>query len=114
MKNIYYYIYYKQYKHLSKTNKSIPEWSSMILLSQLLGFNLATIIFGTGIYKNKYLFSNLPVILVGLGFILLFINYLIFIKNSRYLKIIDKFKCETRKQSIIGGLLVLIYVFVSL
>ena len=114
MKNIYYYIYYKQYKALSKTNKEIPEWASMILLSQLICFNLNTIFIIFNFTKTSWFILFAKPFSVGLIILLLVINFFIFIKDDRYQRIITKYQNETKQKSLIGGSLVAIYVFGSI
>lgn len=105
---IYNYIFYKMFVTVSRTNKSIPGWSTMITLSVILFFNIITVI---NIFFKEYiyLFANQN-ISVGLGILLMIVNYLIFIRKNAYDKIINQYKKETKKQSYVRGSLVLFYI----
>lgn len=106
--NIYNYIFFKMFVASSKTNKSIPEWSTMIAFSVLLFFNIITII-NVFFEEYIYLFSDKN-ISIGLGIILMIINYFKFLHKNAYLKIVETYKEETKKQNYLRGGFVLLYV----
>lgn len=113
MKNIYFYTYYKLYKFTVKTNKDVVEWTSMIFLSQLLFFNLFSIIFYINLSNIDFLRQNGINVMVSLQGLILFVNYLLFIRKDHYLEIIKKYSNEDKPQKIIGTIAVLIYITVS-
>jgi hypothetical protein len=72
------------YQQINKTNKSIPEWSSIILISTVQLINLLTVL----IYFN----IDLPKVSKAKFFIgafgLLFINWILFLYKGRYKSIL--------------------------
>jgi len=76
MSKIYDYVFYSIYRNTSITNKSIPDWSTIIAISILLALNIFSIL----IYAKYDIesigekgFGAIPLILIG-------INYLYFLK----------------------------------
>tara|TARA_R110002074_G_C12026241_1_gene617028 strand:- start:83 stop:514 length:432 start_codon:yes stop_codon:yes gene_type:complete len=93
MSKIYDYVFYSIYRNTSITNKSIPDWSTIIAISILLALNVFSIL----IYAEYDIesigeqgFGAIPLILVG-------INYLYFLKNKRYQNILNGFKNQQNK-----------------
>lgn len=110
--NLYYFLYYRIYKATYRTNKSIIEWSSMFAVSTLIYFNFISIVIlvsGGNMSKDigKVLFKWSMIGIIG-------INYLIFIKNKKYVDIVSRFKKNKKANSFIAGVLVLVYVFLSI
>tara|TARA_R110002111_G_scaffold85992_1_gene134733 strand:+ start:282 stop:716 length:435 start_codon:yes stop_codon:yes gene_type:complete len=107
MSKIYDYVFYSVYKNTSITNKSIPDWSTIIAISILLAIN----IFSFLIYVKYDIesigekgFGAIPLILTG-------INYLYFLKNKRYQNILNRFK--NQKNKLFWDSIVLTYACVS-
>lgn len=93
MSKIYDYVFYSIYRNTSITNKSIPDWSTIIAISMLLANNIFSIL----IYIEYDIesigrqgFGIIPIILIG-------INYLYFLKNKRYQNILNGFKNQQNK-----------------
>ncbi|WP_397363245.1 hypothetical protein [Olleya sp. R77988] len=93
MSKIYDYVFYSIYRNTSITNKSIPDWSTIIAISILLAINIFSIL----IYIEYDIesigekgFGVIPLILVG-------INFLYFLKNKRYQNILNGFKNQQNK-----------------
>lgn len=115
IKKVFDYTYYRMYEVTSRTNKSIPEWSTMIYLSLLLSINIIAIAF----------FLDVPIVRIGEdGFIaipifFIIINYYYFIKNNRYKEIIKIYKVKSvssfyRVLVLLYDLLSFLFLFVSL
>ena len=112
--NFYFFIYYKIYKVILKTpNKDIAEWSSMTAFSLLLLFNLGYLIIITNIYKTLFVFKN-QYFMVLIMILILSLNYLLFIRKNRYLKIKKDFSKLSKTKETIFGYLVLLYVIGSI
>jgi hypothetical protein len=111
--NIYYYIYYKLYKFVCKTNKGIAEWASMIFYSLLLFFNIVTVLYYLHLLKSGVLVRNGQGVMVSTEVFLLIINYALFIRNRRYLKVLKKYSNETNTYRFIGSFLVILYIILS-
>ena len=111
--NIYDYLYYKLYSFISGTNKSIPEWSTMIFLSVLEFLNIGTIVLLLNLNSIDTITENANNIFISLILGLLILNYFIFLLNKRYIKILKKYN---RNKSIFdkGGLIVILYVIASI
>ncbi|WP_142688502.1 hypothetical protein [Chitinophaga polysaccharea] len=110
MKNGYKYFFYKMYRFAEKVPS--PWWSEwkaafylsiieLMFLMSLEGYLL--IMYRIDIFK---IFFNIPLILVLLG-----LNYMLFLHNDKwklYIKELDK---QSRRQQLIGGLIVWSLVF---
>lgn len=107
MNKIYDYVFYSIYRNTSITNKSIPDWSTIIAISILLALNIFSILIYID-YDIKSIgkegFGAIPLILVGL-------NYLYFLKDKRYIDILNRF--ENQKNKVFWDSIVLIYACVS-
>lgn len=98
------YLFYRLYKNAIPTNKSIPEWSSIFVISITLSFYIIclAIIFDYDIKSiGEKGFKILPVILMG-------ISYFIFIYKKRYINIIENY--DQIKNKLIYDILVFIYI----
>jgi hypothetical protein len=113
MINIYYYTYFKLYKLVEKSNREVVEWASMIFFSQLLYFNIITILSYLNFFQSDFL-KHHSVIVVLLMVLLLIINYFFFINKRRYKKIINLYSGESRNRKVTGIVFVLIYAIVSI
>lgn len=102
------YLFYRLYKNAIPTNKSIPEWSSIIVISIILTFNIFSVLVLMD-YDIKSIgekgAKTIPLVLIGL-------NYFCFLYKKRYLKIIERFDQEKKK--LIFDILVLLYVIGSI
>ena len=88
--NIYYILYYRIYKATYRTNRNIIEWSSMITLSLLVYFNFICILI---LLDNGSLNEKIGKLLFKGGFIIsLLVNYFVFIKGKKYVKIVEENK----------------------
>jgi len=102
--NFYELIYLNIYLALSRTNKSIPEWSTLFCLSSLFLLNLLSIFILLNldikelIKEQKYLF------IVGI----IGIHYLYFQMGNRIIKKISDLK---PKVNLISRILTIFYVF---
>ena len=105
--NLYNYTFYKIYKSISRVNNYSPEISATIWLSILIGMNIMS----TLLYlKFKLEQISLNSIYIALTIIYIF-NFLFFIKNKKYIKIIKQFDSENNKT--IFNYLILFYPFIS-
>lgn len=71
-----------------RTNKSIPEWSSMIIFSLIILLNIISIT----ILLNISLLSNGKIVVLTLLTIILILNYFYFLKNNRYKEILKYYR----------------------
>lgn len=85
---------------------------AMVALSLLLMFNISTIVLYFDLLNNMvYQDLRLPIIL---GVILvLVVNYFVFIYRNKYKKIEKIFKNETKKQRIVGSIIIIIYTILT-
>ena len=106
---LYDYLFYKFYKIISiGTNKDVAEWISVILISLLEYFNISIVL----VYFDMY-FESKGAALLSL-FILMIINYFIFLYKSRYLQIINRFSNESLLSKYFSLILVLGYIYLSI
>ena len=107
MNKIYDYIFYSIYKNTSVTNKSIPGWSTIFVISIIIAFNLFSLLIISD-FDIKLIgeegFGIIPLIIIGL-------NYLYFLNNRRHLDIIKKY--EKTENKLIYDILILVYVCFS-
>ncbi len=108
---IYYFIYYVLYKTTYKTNKDIVEWTSMIFFSIMILLNVYAImfflfpkLFDTLTKKEYYL----------VVFILLIINYFVFIHKKKYKLIIDEYSKNKIANNILGKIITFVYIIISI
>lgn len=109
--NTYYYLFYWIYKMTYRTNKDIIEWSSMIALSVLLYLNITSLIIFL-IPKEVVILYKYEVF-YGIGLLILIINFFIFIKDRKYLRIVERFKTENKNHFYIKSIFILAYIFLS-
>lgn len=109
--NTYYYLFYWIYKMTYRTNKDIIEWSSMIAISVLLYLNITSSIIFL-IPKEVIIFYKYEVF-YGIGLLILIINFFIFIKDRKYLRIVERFKTENKNHFYIKSIFILAYIFLS-
>jgi hypothetical protein len=118
--NIYDYIFYKIFMlnkfidHLFNKDES-PQWRSIILLSFLLSLNFITVISIMYVFYSTQFLEELTTIspfkMTLFFIVIIFINYLYFIKNEKYLAIKKRYENESNNSKIIGRIFVLFYVF---
>ena len=106
---LYDYIFYRIFKATNITNKSIPEWSTIISMSLILFINIFSVLLFVDypieqIGENRFKYSSILIILV---------HYMIFLRNKRYVKIIDKYDNSTRKANIYHDIIIMIYASIS-
>lgn len=107
---LYDYLFYRIYKSINVTNKSIPEWSTIITISILLAINLFSIL----------LYYQYPIESIGekgFGLIPLLtvaINYIYFIFNKRYLKIIDNYNNSKFNDNLFHDIIIVTYACLSI
>lgn len=108
--NPYFYLYYKIYNTMSKTNKIIPEWSASIAISLLFFFNLSTI----ALYFKINGIEVLPVKEVYISILILFmaLNFYLFVRKDNYKRILKKYSGYKRDK--LGTFLVIIYLAVTI
>jgi len=89
------------------TNKSIPGWSTIFVISIIIAFNLFSLLIISD-FDIKLIgeegFGIIPLIIIGL-------NYLYFLNNRRHLDIIKKY--EKTENKLIYDILILVYVCFS-
>jgi hypothetical protein len=106
----YDFVFFRILKFINLTNKSIPEWSTIILLSTVIFININTLSFYLGISYKEHGADSFRIFI----FLLIFINYFIFLYKKRYLKIIDRFSKSVNKYYKTYDLLILIYICLSI
>jgi len=100
-------LFYVLYSTSNKTNKSIPEWSTIIAISILFSFNIFSlfVLFNVNIESiGKKGFQLIPIILIGL-------NWNLFLKKKRYLKILENY---SKQKTILYTIIVILYVILSI
>ena len=114
--NTYEKLYLGIYYSLSRTNKSIPEWSAIICISTLLFMNIFTILELVNfdfneLGKNTFKFGLLLIIIL---------NWIYFLKENRIIKKLIKIKYELKifEKIIIGiycfGTLILLFYTINM
>ena len=106
MKKVIEYIYYKIY--IWKKNKD-SEMTAFSVISLLIFFKLFILFEIIDIIYNIAPLSTPKVFIISIMGSIIIINYFWFIHKKKYLKIIKKYKDETKKQGLVRGLLVILY-----
>ena len=110
------YLYYKIYQSLRrvKTN-DMPATNAMLLISGIEGVNILTILLILNHFLNtKFSFSATDEIFLfalALGLVLFTLNYFLLYKKRE--EICKQYKNQNKTQSIIGFILLLIYIIGS-
>jgi len=103
------FLYYRLYRMFLKTSaKNVAEYVACIWLAALLGLNLIVIIGSTGVNPLNYMYPKVFGLLILTPLFILF--YFRYLRNSRYLKIVERYKNETKRQRIIGNLIMIAYI----
>lgn len=105
--NFYDYIFYRIYKSINITNKSIPHWSSVFAISSVEIVNILTLFKYFNYSVSENIFKILAISLVLL-------NYFIFLFNKRYLNIIKFFDDKSLKNNFFFDVLIVIYICFSI
>jgi hypothetical protein len=108
----YYYLYYRIYSAWIKIKGSDHAFLAMVALSLLLMLNISTLILYFDLLNDMiYDDIRLPIIL---GVILvLVVNYFVFIYRNKYKKIKKLFMNETKRQKIIGSIIIITYILLT-
>ncbi len=106
------YLYYRFYLlNLKTTMADIAEYGAVINLVVILGFNLIVICGNLGINLLVILPSRLFSLFFGGGTMVIF--YFTFVKSKRYLQIIERYKDESKKDRLIGKIIIISYIIIS-
>ncbi len=106
----YNYIFYRTFQILSVFNKS-PGFAAILVLCWLFLFNSCTII--SCVIKNRELTIYFYSCIIVFTILIIMLHFLYFYRKSRYLRIIKKYKDESRNSSIAGIVLTLIYMILT-
>jgi hypothetical protein len=103
------YLFYKIYKFALSLKLDDSPYTTLTSITLLEFFNLMIIqnLLHIKIPVNKYLVWLFVLVL-------LFVNYLIFLRKKRYLKIIDRYEGQEAKQKIIGSICVITYTILTI
>lgn len=91
LKKIFEYLFFRIYEVTFRTNKSIPEWSTIILISVMLSINIITV----------SLFLDIPIFRIGeKGFVAMplffvVIGYYYYLRNNRYKILLKEYRNKT-------------------
>lgn len=107
------YIYYRFYLLNKKTSMSdIAEYGAVINMAVVLGFNFIVICGNLEI--NLLAIAPSRVLSWFLGGGMMVILYFVYVKNKRYLQIIEKYRDESKRDKLKGNIIIIAYVVVSL
>ena len=98
--NIYEKLFLGTFSSISRTNKSIPEWSTIICISTLIFINLVSLLKLIN-YNFKHVDRELFQASI---FLIIILNWFYFLKNNRIQKKLKKvkYKLKTIEKIIIG------------
>ena len=117
---MYNYIFYRLYKYAKKTEKkwgsslAMPITLSIYSLIMLQYLNLLTV-FALLTHYIKIIpsFTLTKTMAIGTGLIMYIINYLVFIRNKKFLQIEKKFDRDSDNVKVIKTILFWLYVILS-
>ena len=101
---LYYYIFYRILSLWRKIGKNDVVFSAMIAFTLFFWINIVTISSYFEI-KNKYTYEDLKYIILVLILGMVFINYLLLVRNDRYKIKIERYSNETKHQQILGNVI---------
>lgn len=105
---LYEYLFYKIYCGL----RNLGNWeladSTVFVLSIFIGLNINVICFLVFPISENFLEENKVSFFIFYASIIVF-NYFFFLRNKKYLEIEKRFKKESRKQKLIGDIVVSVY-----
>lgn len=113
MKKVYHYIFYKLYRYMLTTpNSDLALNGAVIYLCIGLYINSITIDLLLNKFFKLHSMSGNLFIIVSLSYaiIIFYVNYWYFKKDNLYIKIEERFINESKRQKIIGNILVCIFV----
>ena len=117
------YVFYKIYKlnlsvDIAFQKNEAPHWRAVIIFSFLLSLNIRTLFSLAFLFNSTEYFANIarisPIRMLIIFICLIFINYLYFIKDNRYIKIHKIFENENKRARMIGSVLVLLYTLLTI
>ena len=105
---LYEYLFYKIYCGL----RNLGNWeladSTVFVLSIFIGLNINVICFLVFPISENFLEENKVSFFIFYASIIV-LNYFFFLRNKKYLEIEKRFKRESRKQKLIGDIVVSVY-----
>lgn len=112
MKTIYNYLFYKIYRLINRLGNYDVAFSAMMPFITLIYLNIITIMFFIKPINNINK-ANYKIVIIIIGVFLLVINYFFFIYKNKYKRLIKQFENETKRQQVLGSLLVSSYAILS-
>lgn len=99
----YKFIFYKLYKWNDKLfgKADLPHWNGFLLASMMLLFNIFTALWSIDLFFDTEVADRLNAvrsIFILILLVYLFGNYLFFLRNDQYLKILERFDNMDRKK----------------
>lgn len=115
IKDIYYYLFYKFYKHFEKgPSVWMSEWKASLAMDLLIGLIALIIIIYYKIFINRYISfenDNLRLYLYTIGFFTIVLpHYYIFNYKDKWKVIIFEYDKLPKRKNIIGGWVVFVFI----
>jgi len=117
---MYSYVYFRLYKLAKITERQwaegarMPEWIALFLLFLLVIFNLFSLL----IFLRRFLELSIPSlnkwIAVVVFIFFMIINYFVFIRNDRFVRIEKKYDSISNKEKAIRSILFWIYLVITI
>lgn len=109
--NPYYYLFYKLTKFLNKKGKNGdgPIYAITFFTGQYIGICYNKLFFVT---ENN--FDKLKIFLIIILALLLILNFILFLKKKRVVRIMNHYQNESERSRKIGNFLVILYVLLPL
>lgn len=107
---VYNYIFYKTYQILSAFDES-PSFATIIVLCWLFLFNSCSLV--SCVIKNTAITTYFYSYIVAFGILVIVLHFLYFYFKGRHLRIIENYKRESKRSSIIGIIGAFIYIILT-
>jgi hypothetical protein len=107
---IYNYIFYKTYQILNAFDES-PSFATIIVLCWLFLFNSCTLV--SCVIKNKTVTTYFYNYIVAFVILVIVLHFLYFYRKGKHLSIIEKYKSESKRSSIIGIIGAFLYIILT-
>ncbi len=113
MMKLYNYLFYGIYRVWKKFQGEDNAYLAMLFLTAIMIMNF---VFGLNVYERlkNYKNDNNKFIIVGVFFILFSLNYMLFIKDQKYLSIYEQFNKKPKFFRNFSSILILIIVLLTM
>lgn len=112
MRRVYFCLYYRLYRFAKWVGTTDAPWTAMLLITVLIGLNIFALLSVFTERKDVQFLSSKKAA-VSLTIIIGVINYVIFIRDEKYEKVIEIFKKESKESKTWSAILIVAYIIMT-